>query len=100
MAKYALGSVVEIHSLPPFPGVESWNGIYATVAGTPGFYSDLPNHYAIRLPWGLVTPAAEEFIRLPPPASRGDLDTKVSWEEFELATGINPDIVRGTDSQL
>jgi len=57
--------------------------------------------YLVMLDSGRMMVVAEEFLRPFPPVlenGRGDIDTKVSWESFEQATGIPADDIRGTDS--
>uniref|UniRef100_A0A183CPG6 ABC transporter substrate-binding protein n=1 Tax=Globodera pallida TaxID=36090 RepID=A0A183CPG6_GLOPA len=70
--------------IPLFPGAESWNGIHARIVGLPGFYKDFPNHYAVQMPWGLVTPAQEDKLRIPEPLTRGDLDNEKQMTEKTL----------------
>lgn len=94
MSKYRIGQEVEIHSLVGY-GDGQLNGAIATIVKLPGYHPTYQSNYLIRLPSGRELCASPDYLRIP----RGDLDVVTSWEEFEAATGIPADVVRGTDSE-
>lgn len=99
MSKYRIGQEVEIHSLVGY-GDGQLNGAIATIVKLPGYHPTYQSNYLIRLPSGRELCASPDYLRVPPPpTTRGDLDNVSSWEQFEKATGIPADVVRGTDSE-
>jgi hypothetical protein len=75
------------------------NGEIVVIAKLPGYHHTYRSNYLIRFPNGREICASPDYLRpAPPPKYRGDIDEKSSWDEWEKATGIPADVVRGTDS--
>ena len=99
--KYSVGEVLKVDGLPEVFGSPSLlNGGIVRVVSSPILISDtLEWLYGVKfINTGKELPAVERYLH-PFHPKRKDMDMKATWGEFEAATGISADIVRGTDSE-
>jgi hypothetical protein len=98
--RFEMNQKLELHSLAvEFDIIR--NGEIVTVLALPGYDPENPAAYGVLFKDGVLRPCIERFLRPYPPVlpnGRADLDQKSSWEQFQKATGIDPDVVRGLDS--
>lgn len=87
MAKYKIKDKLVIRGVEPGYG-EYLNGQTAIVVGVEEEYGFLI--YRLLCKDGNIISTTEEYLRpwYSPPTSRGDMDAKVTWAEFEEATKI------------
>lgn len=95
--KYEKNQRLEIHGLPQIGGDQCYNGSIVTVVLLPGYHPGAPKAYGVEFKDGMVRPAVEQYLRPYPPVlpnGRADIDTKVTWEQFDAATGIKSNCFR------
>lgn len=94
---YKVGQKVEVHSLPNIGDLQTLNGQLVIVECLPGYHerADFSEAYGVRFKDGSLQAIHPRHLRpFPPMRNRGDMDKPSSWEQFEKATGISPDVVK------
>lgn len=102
MNTFEINDIVKIHSLPEVEDAPyNYNGHTATVVALPGYNKGFPKCYGIRMESGedkgKVLPAIPRHLMIADelPSRRWDTDLKLTWEQFDKATGIDSMTFRG-----
>jgi hypothetical protein len=95
---YEVGQKLEVYGLPVDGGDSAKNGEIVTVAKPKGYLPNFSQCYGVKFKDGKILPAIEKYLRpFPPSCNRRDIDDGSTWDQFQKATGIDPDTIRNPD---